>query len=384
MTRYLIAMLLGACAAPPAGRRAPAPYLAPAPAPGLAWRERGPGGVEPIDPGTTDPAMLSAAACGACHEAEHRAWQTSRHALAWTNGIFRREYRDNARTWCIHCHAPLAPQKAEIRAGGGALADEGVGCAACHVRAGRIVARARRPGSPHDTLVSGDFGGPAFCGGCHQFPFPVFGHDGEVQRLSALPMQDTVSQFLAAQRAGALPEQAAGIDDGCRTCHAADRAGHAYPGAHDPAMLERALRFDVCREAGEAEAAAVAVAVIEIENRGAGHNVPTGDIHRHMVARAWRSSAPERLFEAFLGRRFALDPGGGKRTTWDSTLAPGERRRYRVPLADLGGEADEPVAFELRYVYVRDEHPRQHPGEPTFRVVAERRARAEELLPCAP
>lgn len=374
MTRYLIVMLLGACAAPPARSAEPASGLASEPA--LAWRERGPGGLVPIDPGTAEPDLLSAAACGACHEAEHRAWQTSRHALAWTNGIFRREYGENPRPWCIHCHAPLVPQVAEARAGGGPLADEGVGCAACHVRAGRIVARARRPGSPHDTVVARGFGGPAFCGGCHEFPFPVFDHDGEVRRLSSLPMQATVSQFLAARRAGAVP--APGIDDGCRTCHAADAAGHAYPGAHDPAMLARALRFDVCRE-GQAP-----VAVIEIENRGAGHNVPTGDIHRHMVARAWRSSAPERLFEAFLGRRFAIDPAGGKRTTWDSTLAPGERRRYRVPLASLGGEADEPVAFELRYVYVRDEHPRQHPGEPTFRIVAERRARAEDLLPCAP
>jgi hypothetical protein len=91
------------------------------------------------------------------------------------------------------------------------------------------------------------------------------------------------------------------------------------------------------------------------------------------------------LFEAFIGRRFTVDPAGGKRTTWDSTVAPGATRRWRVRVGELGealpGEA---LAFELRYVYTADEAPRRHrhPGEPTWRTVSEQRMLLEEMESC--
>jgi hypothetical protein len=333
----------------------------PAPAAG-----RGPGGLTPIDPGTSAPELLSAASCAGCHATEHAEWRTSRHALAWTNGIFQHAYRQTPRAWCIHCHAPLAAQVAEAKAGGGPLADEGVGCASCHVRQGRIVAGRRGARSPHDTLVSDAFGGPGLCADCHQFDFPRIDDDGEVRATTAFPMQATVAQFHRGPYAAA-PE-------GCRTCHLA----HTFPGGHDPGMLAGALDLTVCRRAD--------AVVVAVENRGAGHHVPTGDVHRHILVRLWRPSAPERLFEAFLGRRFTPEPGGGKSTTWDSTLAPRERRAWPVALADLGGEPndhDEPVAWELRYVYVATETARRGPSEPTAQVVSDGRARFEELPPCA-
>jgi cytochrome c554/c'-like protein len=328
-----------------------------------ALRERPPGGLEPIDPGTTRAALLSARACGACHATQLRAWQASRHALAWTNGIFHREYRDQPRDWCIHCHAPLAPQVAQARAGGGSLADEGVGCAACHVRGGRVVAAERRRGSPHDTLVQPDFGGPRTCANCHEFGFPVIDGDNQVRALTAHPMQATVSQYLAGPYARG--------EDGCRACH----DSHAFAGGHDPAMLRRALDFTVCRDGGDV--------VMSLANRGAGHSVPTGDVHRHIDVRAWRSAAPEKLYEAFLGRRFTPDDaGGGKVTIWDSTLAPRARQTWRVADRELGDEG--PIHFEVRYIYTVDENPGRgrDPGEPTWRVVAERSAPFAELAPC--
>jgi hypothetical protein len=348
-----VALLL-ACAAPPPPRAVP---------------ERAPGGLEPIDPGTSSMELLSARACARCHEGQHEEWGASRHAVAWTNGIFRREYRETPRRWCVHCHAPLTAQVAEVAAGGGPLADEGVGCASCHVRAGRIVARERRAGSPHDTLVRPELGSPATCAGCHQFEYPIIDDDGEVRRLSAFPMQETVAQFRRGPHAG--------IDDGCRGCHALSPYGHRYPGAHDPAMLERALAVELCRD-GE-------VAVMSLENRGAGHNVPTGDVHRHLYLRLWRSSAPERLYDVFIGRRFQPVDEGGKKTVWDSTLAPRERRRWRVPVAELGDDPAEPLRLELRYVYTSDELPRptRDPGEPTARTLLTRSARFEELPGCA-
>jgi len=341
--RLALVVLVAAC-----GARAPEP-------------PRSGGGLRPIDPGTRDPALLSAGACKACHAREHATWSTSRHAAAWTNGLFQREYRDTPRDWCIHCHAPLEPQTLQAKQGGGALADEGVGCAACHVRGGRIVARERKPGSPHDAVVSPGFGGADFCGACHEFGFPVIDRSGVVVALTEHPMQATLSQFKRGPYAGS--------EDGCHTCHLV----HAHPGAHDPGMLRGALKLTACRDED--------AAVIALANVGAGHAVPTGDVHRHINVRAWRSSAPERLFEAYVGRRFALAEGGGKRTTWDSTIAPEQTRTWRVPLASLG-EADEPVNVEVRYVYTADENPprARHPGEPTSFVIFESRG----LAPCSP
>jgi hypothetical protein len=332
------------------------------------WQVRGPGGLEPIEPGTRDPALLRASACAACHPAEHAEWAASRHGKAWTNGIFQREYRDLPRRWCVHCHAPLTPQVAEVAAGGVApLADDGVSCAVCHVRDGRLIARRKGASSPHDTAVRADFGSAAFCADCHQFSFPRFGSDREPVGLSSFPMQDTVAQF---QRG---PFGAA--SHGCLDCHGS-ASSHAFPGAHDPGMLAAAIRHGLCRDRDHL--------VLSLRNAGAGHNVPTGDVHRHIEVRLWRPSAPEALVEIFVGRRFEPADDGGKRTIWDSTLPPATTRTWRLAVDRFAGEADEPILVELRYVYTADEVPRAHrdPGEPTSVVFGEGRHDLAALPRC--
>jgi hypothetical protein len=195
-------------------------------------------------------------------------------------------------------------------------------------------ARFRRPGSIHRTLVDRDLGAPADCGRCHQFNFPVLDRSGRRIGDTGEPMQNTVAEV-----AEHLGERA-----GCLGCHGEDGAGHRFPGSHDPEMLERALEIELCRDAG-----ALALA---LENRGAAHRVPSGGVHRFIVARLWKSSAPERLVELRLGRRFAAaGAGAGKRTVADTTLAPGERRRLVARATDLGGAAGEPVNAEVTYVY---------------------------------
>jgi hypothetical protein len=357
----LVALVSAGC-----GERAAPVAIAADPPP---WQVRGPGGLEPIEPGTRAPELLQASACAGCHPAEHAEWAGSRHAAAWTNGIFQREYRDVPRRWCVHCHAPLTPQVAEVAAGGGALADDGVSCAVCHVRGGRLVARRRGTASPHDTVVRADFGSAAFCADCHQFPFPRFGADREPVGLSGFPMQDTVGQFTRGPYGEA--------SHGCLDCHGSP-AGHAFRGGHDVGMLAAAVRHALCRDGDRV--------VLALTNAGAGHNVPTGDVHRHALARLWRPSAPEALVEIFLGRRFEPADDGGKRTVWDSSLPPGVTRRWPVELERLGGEAGEPILVELRYVYTGDEVPRDHrdPGEPTSAVFAEATYDAGALPACPP
>jgi hypothetical protein len=238
------------------------------------------------------------------------------------------------------------------------------------VRGGRILAAEKRAGSPHDTVAVEGFGGAEFCAGCHQFNFPRFDGSGRVTSYTEHEMQATVSQFHAWKKAG-------GEAESCRSCHATSPGKHTYPGAHDPAMLERALELVACKSgAGEA--------TVMVKNRGAGHHVPTGDVHRHLFLRVWRSSAPEKLFEAFIGRRYEPLADGGKRTSFDSTIPPGGAQRHRLQLARLGGTPEEPINIELRYVYTIDEVPLRgrEVGEATWRSVSRIRHRVEQLPVC--
>jgi len=317
-------------------------------------------GLRPLELGDAPPARWTARSCRSCHSEAFQEWEASRHSVAWSNGIFQREFRSQPRQWCINCHAPLAGEIPEGSSSVDPVAAEGINCATCHVRGDRIVAASRRPGSPHETEVRSDFGDAAFCGGCHEFNFPVFRADGRLERYSAHPMQATVTQF----RAGPY----AGEPGACLSCHATSPAGHRFPGAHDPTMLERAVTMEVCRVDRK-------TVRMTVTNVGAGHAVPTGDVHRHMVARAWRSTAPTQLFEGIMQRSFVPDADGGKQLKSDTTLPPRGRQVYDVPLASLGGSPDEPINVELRYIYTADEFPRpaNDPGEATWRTLVARR-----------
>ncbi|MBA3395166.1 MAG: hypothetical protein H0T89_21135 [Deltaproteobacteria bacterium] len=371
MNPRLLIVLAAACGVPTTS--APAPVREAAP----SWQARPAGGTQPIDPGVavTDP-LLDARGCASCHAAIVDEWSRSRHALAWTNGIFQREYAARPQPWCVNCHAPLTTQQAAIE---GAHAAQGVDCATCHLRAGKLVSKHRRPGSPHDSVGDASFGSPAYCADCHQFTFPVLSPEGVALAMTRHPMQTTVASFAAGPYAGER--------DGCLSCHGS-KHGHAFPGAHDRGMREAALEITWCRKP-DALGTGDATLAIAVRNVAAGHTVPSGDIHRHMYLRVWRSSAPEALFQAYFGRRFEPASDGGKRTIWDSTIAPGEAKTFAVPAASLGGDAEEPVQLELIYVFIESEFPRPRRRsagilEESSRVsIARREATVGELAACA-
>lgn len=361
----LLALVAAACAASPAA----VPRSEPAPP---AWRVRGPGGQQAIDVGTADPALVDATGCAGCHAAIAAEWQHSRHGQAWTNGIFQREFAPAPKPWCVNCHAPTTVQQAALARGDAGLAMQGVTCAACHLRGGRLVAAARSARSPHDTVVEPSFGSPAFCADCHEFTFPVLDRAGVAVAMSPHPMQATVSSFAAGPHADAPA--------GCLTCHGS-AAGHGFPGGHAPEMLDRALDVDWCRRGD--------TLVVGLANAGAGHHVPTGDVHRHLQLRVWRSSAPAGAWEGFFGRRFEEADDGGKRTVWDSGLDPGQRRAFDVSLAALADgdpEADptEPINLDLTYVYIADEFPRRDrvPSEPGKVTVVRWRTAPDAIPAC--
>jgi hypothetical protein len=326
-----------------------------------AWQARPAGGTRAIDPGVrADHELLDATGCVQCHAPIVEEWSKSRHALAWTNGIFQREYSARPQAWCVNCHAPLVTQQ---RALAGPQAAQGVDCATCHVRAGKLVSAKRGAKSPHATIPDASFGTPAFCADCHQFTFPVLDEHGTATEMTRHPMQTTVASFKAGPYANER--------DGCLTCHGS-KHGHAFAGGHDDTMRNAALDVTWCKRGTSL--------AIGIKNVNAGHTVPTGDIHRHMYLRVWRSSAPEAMFQAFFGRRFEPADDGGKRTVWDSSIAPGDTKRFDVALASLAGDDNEVVNLELVYVFIESEFPRKPSDEPT--TASLKRVTLDALAPC--
>jgi hypothetical protein len=298
-----------------------------------------------------------ARACAGCHAEIVDRHRESRHSVAWTNPIFSAEYGESPKAWCVTCHAPeVAPAD---RVEPPAAAAAGVTCASCHRprRPGAAIrSRVRRPNSIHATEIDPGFGRGDDCGRCHQFNFPVLGEAGRLLSYTDEPMQNTVVESRGAD---------------CIACH----ADHRFDGSHQIDMVRAAIDLELCRDKGSVE--------LRLANRGAAHNVPSGGVNRFMTARLWRSSAPERLVELRLGRRFG--PGGvAKRTVEDSTIAPGATARLRADLDRLGGEPDEPVNAELRYIYIKGVERTLADGRLSQAVIERRRVEPAGLSRCRP
>jgi hypothetical protein len=272
--------------------------------------------------------------CAGCHPSQVEEWRASRHADAFRDALFQHEFNPQRWAWCVGCHAPLVASPETVR-NDDPLATQGIGCLACHLREGDLVSRTRAVHSPHQTRVWAAFGSPSFCGECHQFNFPELDERGRLLRYTEHPMQATLAQYQSSELPGAVD---------CLDCHMRNTQGHSFPGARQGEMLSRALSLSLCRS-GDA-------LVVEVRNEGAGHHIPSGGIDRHLWLRVWRSSAPEGLWEGFLGRRFRQAEGPGKETVFDNSIPRGEGRAFSVPLRSLAGNEGEVVNAALWYSYV--------------------------------
>jgi hypothetical protein len=286
-------------------------------------------GLRPLRDVTAPPQVdsLSARACGTCHEAEYAQWATSRHAGAFTNALFRASFASaDRRSWCVNCHAPLPKQRQPAlgvgEGGDSALLEEGVTCAACHLRGGEVLS-ARVPSqearNAHPVRHEPRLATAEACTGCHQFNVPIPG--APLTRDSGVPMQDTGAEWASSRAA------AEGLT--CQGCHMGG-AGHQFPGAHTPGYVAGAVSvtFEVAPEG---------VLVAELRSRGVGHRVPTGDPFRRLrllLCRDAGCGAP--LATRTLARSFQSRPDGvqaGRDTTIPvetATTEPVRRFKFRL------------------------------------------------------
>jgi hypothetical protein len=243
---------------------------------------------------------LKAESCGTCHTDIYNEWKTSIHAQAYTDPFFHAYWTKDKHTWvCLNCHAPLENQQPTL------IKDiprdrveravqepnprydqeyqqEGVTCAACHVRDGVILGPFDDAKAPHPTKYDPMFRTTQLCYRCHS----VVGGP---------------AQFYNGGPCGTYPE----YEDGywkkergfiCQNCHMPEierpvaiggpvRHGrqHLWRGGHDPAMVKRAIDVKVAAEPAEPKPGDTVRVTLTLVNAGAGHKLPTGDPDRHFT-----------------------------------------------------------------------------------------------------
>ena len=306
---------------------------------------------QPLDAGIEVPdgiAGLSASACGTCHDAIYEEWKVSVHAAAWTDRQFQAEIQKSGNRWlCVQCHTPLLSQQAEWPVGlrdgdveqpklrpashfDPALRDEGITCAACHVREGVIHGPGLGGDAPHPVKPDATFRSGALCEHCHEVSATI----GDGYTCSF----ETGSEW----RNG--PAAQAGT--GCVDCH--------MPTVERPAAAGgpvRSVRQHYWRGSGIPKVTGISTPIaanppglkvsalrgvdLHVTMRNtAGHALPTGDPERWVQVRTVFQDAEGRpigAHEERFGQRWEWEPL--PRRLDDTRLAAGATaiRRYAIP-----------------------------------------------------
>jgi len=117
---------------------------------------------------------FSARECGNCHNEFYNEWLKSMHRMAWLDPYFQADFiYDDSKQICLNCHTPLENQQENLVLGfkdkekfnpilkpnpdyDPQLRDEGLTCAVCHVRDGKIVGPLDIKHAPHPIIVDPD------------------------------------------------------------------------------------------------------------------------------------------------------------------------------------------------------------------------------------
>jgi hypothetical protein len=242
-------------------------------------------GISPVDMsyyGNT-PEFLRAETCRNCHKKEFDTWKHSKHGRSWQNPVFRAGLLIEPAIWCVNCHAPLDLQATEsdkngrinFRAGvNQELRQEGINCAVCHVRDGRIYTH-RKPGIParkrsiHEIYVDPSLARADFCKSCHEFPFPE--SLGIPVVYSHVPMQSTFGEF---------HNRFSANEKSCSECHYGDvkKRDHTLLGAKELLRDKKNIKFELQKIVHSETSASLIQVTIHIKSLG--HCFPTGDLFR--------------------------------------------------------------------------------------------------------
>ena len=295
----------------------------------------------PIDDQGDPPELFAAgqrlepAACGQCHSQQMEGWSQSRHAAAFSPGLWA-QLADAPTAFveeCLSCHTPMREQidrALALQQDATTMAPDGIDCAGCHVRAHRYYG----PGQPgsQDHLVAQTievthhggavaapelFGADAFCAPCHQF-------DADGLSLEGKLLQDTYGEW--------RNSPAARKGQTCQSCHMPG-GDHHIRGLHDRNFVRNALEFDTDWHAGPGASGLLRVS---LRNVGARHALPTyatGALH----VKIFLSDDHDGVIESSLRtrsvqRRLTVD---GQRELFDTRIPAGGLWRYEQNLEVL-------------------------------------------------
>lgn len=337
----------------------------------------------PIDTSQTKPPLntLRAEECGACHQQIYKEWKTSIHSQAWTDPYFQADFKFEKQQYiCRTCHTPLDRQLPELAVDyldknkwypvleknpnfDEKIQREGVTCAVCHFREGKIRTAMAHSNAPHplSKLDSPN----RVCVRCHVvsgkrwdtfFTFPPCGTVAEIETSKGKGYEED-SKDMSTEVVDGL---------GCVNCHMPleerplvpggkphQTRRHLWRGGHDPQMVKGGLTitFQESTTARQAQR----VFTLNITNTGADHYLPTGTPDRHLVVRLRildglgnvLDKIEEKLIRTVLWRPIILD-------LKDTRLPPNEPRLYSIEMdSSYQGEAMF-VEADVRYYLVAE------------------------------
>ena len=337
---------------------------------------------------------LHAADCGACHQAAYEEWKTTIHAGAWTDPYYRVDWVfDGRRQVCDNCHIPLDRQQ-ENRVLGfhdrdkwepvlapnpdfdPVLQQEGVTCAGCHLRDGKILGPRGSQNAPHPVEKFSDAND--LCLRCHVvqgnrwdafYRLPPCGTTAEI----------AVEQGVSQARSGEYVVRKV-AELGCVQCHmpvgespraeTGAKRRHLWRGGHDPAMVRSALSASLSDTVGSDGGR---IAELVLSNSGTAHFLPTGTPDRHLTVRLRALDAGGRvvretsdtLERVIMWRPFIVD-------LWDTRLPYRAPRRYAL---DLPLEA-RTIEAQVRYHLLAESRRKRigyQPAEPISYVIFDQR-----------
>lgn len=305
---------------------------------------------------------LAPQSCANCHASQFKDWNDSLHSRAMGPGIMGQlqemsaHARDDHQS-CIRCHAPLAEQADSLVAALEKpaslpkirpLHQQGLVCAACHVRNNEWYGPPRRDGSqpvgdlnayPHGAWKANRaFESSQFCAACHQFKDDEYALNGKLLENTYKEWQD--SRYA---RQGVS----------CQSCHMPERR-HLWRGIHDPEMVKQGIEI----RAGAASIANGQVAArLGVANTGVGHYFPTYVTPRVVISGFQQDAAGRKLDgteqQFVIGRQVTLDLS---EEIADTRIAPDAEAAfdYRMPrhgrAAALMWQAEvQPDAFYLEF-----------------------------------
>lgn len=278
--------------------------------------------------------------CAPCHAEIHEAWSASRHGQSGGSPVFQALLPHVERSWgltsrerCVACHQP------------GHGGDASVGCVSCHGAVGNrgefngaleidLDAPLAGP-SPaahqdaHRTAPRPLLTSASLCGTCHEVHGPGLLEEPTLTEYRASPFAAEDSCLSCHRTPGPDLHRFLGVDPpwGAPPAEAARAAEESRK------LWARALHMEVIYKSGKT--------LVRLENRGAGHAVPTGVVFLRdvWVDAFWEDAAGTRFEVPRLMELGALLERGGQPvalvTDADRVtprgLAPGEGREVEVP-----------------------------------------------------